>query len=78
MKKFFSFLIGTIMGALVGATVALLLTPSSGETLRGQIQERFTVLQKELAQAATERREELENYLASLREVQPTGIEIEK
>ena len=45
MKKFFSFFVGTVMGALVGATVALLLAPSSGETLRAQIQERFVALQ---------------------------------
>jgi gas vesicle protein len=77
MKKFFSFFVGTVMGALVGATVALLLAPSSGETLRAQIQERFVALQDELVQAASERRAELEEYLASLREAN-TGIEIEK
>ena len=77
MKKFFSFFIGTVMGALVGATLALLLTPASGETLRGQIKERFAALQDELVQAATERRTELEEYLESLRESN-TGIEIEK
>ena len=54
MKKFFSFFVGTVMGALVGATVALLLAPASGETLRSQIQERFAALQDELAQAASE------------------------
>lgn len=78
MRKFFSFLAGTVMGALVGATVALLLAPSSGETLRSQMRDRMATLQDELAQAATERRIELENYLASLRETQPSGIEIEK
>ncbi len=77
MKKFFSFFIGTVMGALVGATLALLLAPSSGETLRGQIQERFSALQQELADAAAERRAELEEYLSSLRE-SSAGIQIEK
>ena len=77
MKKFFSFFVGTVMGALVGATVALLLAPSSGETLRGQIQERFAALQEELTQAAADRRAELEEYLANLRESN-AGIEIEK
>ena len=76
MKKFFSFMVGTIMGALVGATVALLLAPYSGDTLRGQIRERFTALQDELSQAAAERRVELEEYLSSLRDPQ-SGIEIE-
>ncbi|MFN2144025.1 MAG: YtxH domain-containing protein [Anaerolineales bacterium] len=77
MKKFFSFFIGTVMGALVGATLALLLAPESGETLRGQIQERFIALQEELAQAAADRRVELEEYLSSLRE-SSAGIQIEK
>jgi gas vesicle protein len=77
MKKFFSFFVGTVMGALVGATVALLLAPASGETLRGQIQERFAALQDELAEAAADRRAELEEYLANLRE-SSSGIEIEK
>ena len=59
MRKFLSFLGGTLMGALVGATLALLLTPNSGETLRAQIRERFAALQDELSQAAAERRTEL-------------------
>ena len=78
MRKFFSFLIGTTMGALVGATLALLLAPNSGEDLRGQIRDRFNVLQDELSQAAAERRIELETYLESLRKPQPEGIQIEK
>ena len=77
MKKFLSFFVGTVMGALVGATVALLLAPISGETLRSQIQERFTTLQDELAKAASDRRIELEDYLTTLRESN-SGIEIEK
>jgi len=78
MRKFLSFLIGTTMGALVGATLALLLTPSSGETLRGQIRDRFNTLQDELSQAAADRRIELENYLEELRKPQTEGIQIEK
>ncbi len=77
MRKFLSFLGGTLMGALVGATLALLLTPNSGETLRAQIRERFTALQDELSQAAAERRTELENYLANLRQAN-SGIQLEK
>jgi gas vesicle protein len=77
MKKFFSFMVGTIMGALVGATVALLLAPYSGDTLRSQIRDRFAAMQDELSQAAAERRMELENYLNSLRDPQ-TNIELEK
>jgi hypothetical protein len=78
MKKFLSFLVGTTMGALVGATLALLLAPSSGETLRSQIRERFNALQDELSQAAAERRVELENYLETLRNPPSEGIQIDK
>jgi gas vesicle protein len=77
MRKFLSFLAGTLMGALVGATLALLLTPSSGETLRQQIRDRFSALQDELNQAATERKIELEDYLTNLRQ-QKSGIQLEK
>jgi gas vesicle protein len=77
MRKFLSFLGGTLMGALVGATLALLLTPSSGETLRTQIRERFLALQDELSQAAEDRKIELENYLTTLRE-QKSGVQLEK
>ena len=66
------------MGALVGATLALLLAPYSGEALRGEIRERFNVLQDELSQAAAERRIELETYLDTLRKPQSEGIPIEK
>jgi gas vesicle protein len=34
MRSFFSFLAGSVMGAAVGAAVALLMTPYSGEELR--------------------------------------------
>jgi gas vesicle protein len=77
MKKFFSFFVGAIMGGLVGSTVALLLAPSSGETLRSQIRERFIALQEELAQAASERRIELEEQLENLRQPK-SGIQLEK
>jgi len=77
MRKFLSFLGGTLMGALVGATVALLLTPSSGETLRAQIRDRFAALQDELTDAANERKVELEKYLETLRQ-QKSGVQLEK
>ena len=70
MKKFLSFLSGAVMGSLVGATLALLLAPSSGESLRGQLQDRMVALQNELQQTASEKKIELEKYLHDLR--QPT------
>ena len=68
MQKVLSFLVGTLMGALVGATVAILLAPSSGEEMRGQIRERSYALRDELTEAAQAKRIELEKQLQSMRQ----------
>jgi gas vesicle protein len=78
MKKFLSFMSGVIMGGLVGATIALLLAPYSGETLRGQIRERLATLQDELTEAASTRRMELEKQLANLRQPKSTSVPLEE
>ncbi len=67
MKKFFSFVSGALMGGLVGATVALLLAPATGEELRGQMKERFDTFQDEIGQAMNSRKVELEKKLEDLR-----------
>ena len=77
MQRFLSFLIGAAVGALVGATTAILLAPSSGEDLRIQIQEKATTMRDEVKRAATERRAELENQLANLRSPQPPPPPVE-
>jgi gas vesicle protein len=78
MKKFLSFMMGVIMGGLVGATVALLLAPFSGETLRGQIRERIGSLQDELVEVANTRRSELERQLANLRQPKSGSVPLEE
>jgi gas vesicle protein len=78
MRKFFSFLMGTVMGALVGATVALLLAPESGEELRGSIRQRFMALQEELGEVAASRKIELEKQLANLRQPKSTSVPLEE
>ena len=40
MKRMFGFLIGVVVGGLVGSTIALLLAPESGEELRSEIRAR--------------------------------------
>jgi gas vesicle protein len=67
MGKILNFFLGVIMGAVVGATVAILLAPSSGEEMRGQIQERSIRLKEDIKAVAVERRAELERELESLR-----------
>ena len=66
--KFVQFLEGFILGSLVGAGLALLLTPSSGEELRNQLQSGAEKLRLDVETAASDRRAELESQLAALRE----------
>ena len=67
MRKIFSFLVGVLLGALVGATLALLLTPVPGKDLQTQMQDRVQFIQNEVKNAAVTRRSELEKQLADLR-----------
>jgi gas vesicle protein len=67
MQRVISFLSGVLTGALVGAAVALLFAPESGEEVRLQIQERSIRLKDDIKAVADARRAELERELAALR-----------
>jgi gas vesicle protein len=67
MRKIFSFLVGAVVGGLVGATTAILLAPASGSDLRGQLRDRALRIQEEVKAAAAARRIELEQQLTALR-----------
>jgi gas vesicle protein len=67
MKGFVSFMEGFALGGVVGVALALLLAPASGEELRGQIQSEVTRVRSEVQKAASDRRIELEQQLATLR-----------
>ena len=67
MRRSFSFLMGALVGGLVGATTAILLAPASGQDLREQLRERAFKLQDEVKAAASTRRAELEDQLRTLR-----------
>jgi gas vesicle protein len=67
MQRMMSFLSGAVIGALVGATVAILFAPSSGEELRSEMQQRANRIQTEVKDAASSRRAELEGQLAAMR-----------
>lgn len=67
MRRMFGFLIGIFTGALVGAVIALLLAPESGENLRGQIRERGQTFLNDIRHSADARRIELRSRLESLR-----------
>lgn len=67
MQRVFSFLAGSLAGALVGATLMVLFTPAPGETIRSDLKNRVQRLQDEMQGAATARRAEMEAQLARLR-----------
>jgi gas vesicle protein len=67
MKAVMRFMQGFLLGALLGASLVLLLTPASGEQLRQQMQAEARRIQSEVNQAAINRRHDLEQQLAALR-----------
>ncbi len=67
MGKISSFIEGMLIGGLIGAVTAILLAPTSGETMRGQIQERTIKLKDDVMAVAEARRAELERELEALR-----------
>jgi len=67
MRGVLSFLSGVAIGLVVGASLAILLAPSSGDELRKQLQERAERIQLDVKQAADTRRQELEQQLETLR-----------
>ncbi len=67
MRKIFNFFMGMMMGGVVGATVALLLAPASGQEVRDQLQEQTIRLRDEVKAVAEARRAELERELNALR-----------
>jgi gas vesicle protein len=67
MRGVLSFLSGVASGLVVGASLAILLAPTSGEDLRKQMQDRAERIQLEVKQAADTRRQELEQQLETLR-----------
>jgi len=70
MSRIANFIIGLLLGGMVGSALALLLTPVSGESLRNQMRETVIEVQEEVRQAANARRAELEKQLAALRATQ--------
>jgi gas vesicle protein len=70
MRRLLSFVLGAASGALIGASIAILVAPSSGEDLRSGLRNRFGRFADEIQGAASDRRAELERQLNSMR--QPT------
>lgn len=68
MRQFSAFLTGAILGALVGAAAAMLLTPASGEELQTQTRDWLDTLFTDARRAADEKRSELEEQLSRLKQ----------
>lgn len=67
MRRFTNFVLGAFWGALIGAALAILLAPSSGDELRENAVERVRSLRTEMDQAYAARRQQLEDELEALR-----------
>ena len=68
MNKFFSFMAGALCGAVVGATAAILLAPSSGEELRSEVTSRWEEALAEARQAMEETRQDLQTQLDQMQQ----------
>lgn len=67
MQKALNLVLGFVLGFLVGSSLALLLTPVSGDRLRMEVRDYTHQVKSEVEQAAKARRVELERELADLR-----------
>ena len=72
MRRMLMFAGGLMCGALIGATVVLLLTPASGETVREDAKDRVDGAMSEARKAADRRRRELEAELEAMTNPQPS------
>ncbi len=63
MRKAGNFLLGAIIGGILGSATVLLLAPGSGEETKTAIRERLTNLKNEFEKAIAEKRTALEKEL---------------
>ena len=71
MSRMSKFLLGAMIGGMLGTILALLFTPESGNDLRGQIKEKQQKIILDVNVAAKQKREELERELSRLRGITP-------
>jgi gas vesicle protein len=67
MKKALNFLLGAIIGGIIGGAAAVLFAPFSGEELRNQLRSRVDNIQIEIQDAAKKKRVDLETRLDELK-----------
>ncbi len=66
MRRLLFFAGGVMCGLAVGATLALLLAPASGDAMRSDAQSRFDSMMNEAKLASERRRRELEAELTEM------------
>ena len=66
MRRLMFFAAGALCGVMIGATVALVLAPQSGDAMRDEARNRFDSMMIEAKRASEKRRQELEAQLAQL------------
>lgn len=69
MGKLLEFLGGLLLGALLGAAIAMLLAPEPGDKTRGAIRSHLNAVIEDGRRAAAERRAELEAQFAEAKRV---------
>jgi gas vesicle protein len=67
MRRAISFFIGTLIGGIIAASLALLFAPSAGKNLRVQINDRVQGMVTSIRQAANTKQIELQERLQALR-----------
>jgi gas vesicle protein len=67
MSRMSKFLLGAMIGGMMGTILALLFTPDSGDNLRGQMKDYQQKIVLDVNEAAKQKREELERELSRLR-----------
>jgi len=67
MAKSGGFLLGAVVGGVVGAVAALLMTPASGTRMREQLREYVDRVKLEVNTAIQNKRSELKEELTELR-----------
>ena len=66
MRKLMGFIVGAICGAAVGAVLALIFTPASGEKLRQDVKDKWNEVLEEARKAQEETKRELEEEFGRL------------
>jgi|APFre7841882793_1041355.scaffolds.fasta_scaffold106633_1 gas vesicle protein len=67
MRRALGFIIGTLIGGIIGSGLAILFAPSSGKELRDQIADRTKGFVAEIRNASDTKRIELQERLEDLR-----------